>query len=62
VQLKIVMLNISVPNPCATHLCKGMCVLIAGGTFACLCSDGAVVAEKEECPPVAVSVRTPFEK
>lgn len=44
------MLNISVPNPCADHLCTEMCVLNAGGTAACLCADGTKVEMKELCP------------
>jgi hypothetical protein len=44
------MLNISVTNPCANHSCSEMCVLSAGETPACLCSDGTVVEKGEACP------------
>lgn len=59
---KNLMLDISVPNPCAINFCKETCVISAGGNFACLCSDGTVVEENEVCPPLKVSVNSPFEK
>jgi hypothetical protein len=46
----MLILNISVPNPCANHTCAEMCVLKAGGNSICLCSDGAVVKMNEACP------------
>jgi hypothetical protein len=39
-----------------------MCVITGGGTFACLCSDGTLVEENEVCPPLKVSISSPFEK
>jgi hypothetical protein len=49
-RVKTLMLNVSVTNPCANHSCSEMCVLSAGGTPACLCSDGTVVEKGEACP------------
>jgi hypothetical protein len=50
VELQTLMLNVSVTNPCANHSCSEMCVLSAGGSPACLCSDGTVVEKGEACP------------
>jgi hypothetical protein len=49
------MLNIPVPNPCADHSCTEMCVLNAGGTADCLCSDGSKVEMNELCPLLEVN-------
>lgn len=51
VELQILMLNISAKNPCANHSCSGICVLSAGRTPVCLCSDGTAVEKGEACPP-----------
>jgi hypothetical protein len=45
----MLMLNISVTNPCANHPCSEICVLTAGRTSACLCSNGTVVEKGEAC-------------
>jgi hypothetical protein len=50
VELLILMLNISVTNPCANHSCSGICVLSAGRAPSCLCSDGTVAGKNGACP------------